>query len=213
MKNNTVGFVTVVIFLAATSVFSLNLFFQEKISQDKLGIHVFPYAVGEWTGKDLEVTEKEYDILETRNLIVREYVNPEGEKISLFIVYSETNRSVFHPPEVCLIGSGIEIADKRVEEIDSDEYRFSVNKLYTQKNDNRGMVLYCYKAGKLYTDNFYLQQFYFTLNQLFGKNKGGATIRVSMALKENEQNTLTTLKTFMSEAVKIINSLPAQLTL
>jgi len=213
MKNkNTVGFIVLVVLLLTAGIFSLKLFFQQRITQDKLDIRLFPYEIAGWQGKDLEITEQEYDILETRNLISRKYVNSSGKRIYLFIIYSETNRSVFHPPEVCMMGSGLKIVDKRIEQIDSGEHRFSANKLYTQKNNYRGLALYCYKAGRLYTDNFYLQQFYFALNQLFGKNKGGATIRVSMSLKENEQTTLATLKTFMSEAVKIIHSLPAQAT-
>jgi EpsI family protein len=196
-----------------SSFFSLNLYFQQRAAHDKLDIHTFPYVIGDWKGEDLEITQKEYDILETKNLISREYISPSGEKVYLFIIYSETNRRVFHPPEVCMMGGGIKIVDKRSAVINSSGYKFSVNKLYTQKDSYRGMALYCYKAGNLYTDNFYLQQAYFSLNQLLGKHRGGATIRVSMPITKDEQRFFETLKEFMVEAVKIIDSLPSQSTL
>ena len=213
MKNNTAGFLTLILLLSATSLLSVNLFFQQRSSQDKLDIRVFPYVVGEWKGKDLEITEKEYNILETRNLILREYTNPPGERLALFIIYSETNRAVFHPPEVCLIGSGVKILDKKSEKIDFGKSEFSVNKVYTEKDNYRGMALYCYKAGNLYTDNFYLQQAYFAANQLLGKHKGGATIRVSMSIRDDEKASGETLKAFIAETAKIINSLSSSPTL
>jgi len=207
MKNNTVGFFVIIVLLSVTSIFSFNLLLRQRSSQDKLDIRTFPYKIGQWEGRDLGITEREYEILETRNLILREYVNSSGEKLSLFIVYSETNRSVFHPPEVCLLGSGVKILDKKIEKIDFGKYKFSANKLYTKKDNYRGIALYSYKAGNLYTDNFYLQQFYFAINQLFGRHKGGATVRVSMALKQDEQESLKTIKTFLKNTIKIIDTL------
>jgi len=195
--------------LAVTGLFSLNLFFGERQSSDKLDIHAFPMTVGEWKGKEVELTEKEYQILETRNLIVREYNNTIGENIILFIVYSETNRSVFHPPEVCMQGNGMTLVDKRPEAMREGRSEFFTNKLYLQKDSLKEMVLYCYKAGSLYTDNYYLQQSYLALHQIFGRRVPGATIRVSMRLREDERATLAALKKFLAESVKIVDRLAA----
>lgn len=206
MEKNTLGFIIVIVLLAVSAVLSLNLFFQQRNARDTLDIRNFPYAIGEWQGKDLPVSEKEYAILETRNLIVREYVNPQGEKISLFIIYSETNRCVFHPPEVCFIGSGVKIVDKNRAEIPCAKGKICVNKMYAEKNNRKDLVLYCYKAGKLYTDNFYLQQTVFALHQLLGKHISGATIRVAMDIKE-EETALPVLKTFLIQTIETIDSL------
>jgi len=201
MTKNTISYIVIAILLVLTSVISLNLFMRQRSEHDVLDMQAFPYKIGGWTGTDLEVTEKEYDILETKNLITREYVDGSGEKIHLFIIYSETNRSVFHPPEVCLIGSGVTIADKQSEGINFGQKEFLTNKLYLEKGDARSIALYCYKSGKLYTENFYLQQMHFMLNQLLGKRSGGATIRISMSVYESEEKTLATLKKFMKEAI------------
>ena len=206
-RNDGKSYIAVVVLLSLTSLVSLNLFFRQRAEHDLLDIRTFPHTVGEWKGQDLEITEREYEILETRNLISREYVNPSGGKLFLFVIYSETNRAVFHPPEVCLIGSGINITDKRSERIDSDKSSFFVNKLYTEKGDYRGIALYCYRAGKLYTDNFYLQQIHFAFNQLLGKHRGGATIRVTMSIGKDEEATLAMLKSFMKETIKIMEGL------
>jgi len=207
MNKTTVAYITIVALLALTSVASLNLFMRQRTEHDVLDMHKFPYAIGNWTGADLEITEKEYEILETRNLISREYDRGQREKIHLFIVYSETNRSVFHPPEVCFIGSGVTIADKQNEDINFKQKEFLTNKLYLEKGDARSIALYCYKSGNLYTENFYLQQIHFMLNQLLGKRSGGATIRVSMSVYESEEKTLATLKSFMKDAINKLEKL------
>ena len=208
MNKNTFGYVAIIIMLVATGFFAINLFFQEKSSHDKLNIAVFPHKIGEWTGQDTTLSERDYAILETRNLIFREYTNPSGEKIFLFIIYSETNRSVFHPPEVCLIGSGVEIVDKKIEEMKIDKNAFLANKLYLEKDHSKELVLYCYKAGKLYTDNFYYQQSYLTFHQIFGRRIPGATIRVSMPMKgANDAATLPVLKKFLEDTINTINKL------
>lgn len=206
MNKNTIAYVAIMVMLIATSFFAVNLFFQQKTSHDKLNISVFPQRIDEWSGKDIALTEKEYDILETRNLVFREYANLSGKKLFLFIIYSETNRSVFHPPEVCLIGSGVAIVDKRVEAMKSGKYDFVTNKLYLEKNNAKELVLYCYKAGKFYTDNFYFQQAYLALHQVFGKRVPGATIRISMPLG-SEESMLPILKKFLEDTVTILDKL------
>jgi len=207
INKNSAGYTVLISMLLISSVVSLKLFTQERTSHDKLDIHAFPLDVGGWKGRDLAITEKEYDILETRNLISRQYVNVSGDKLSLLIIYSETNRSVFHPPEVCLVGSGMAMVDKQVEMIGDDNSRFSTNKLFLEKDGYKEITLYSYKAGKLYTSNFYLQQLYLMLHQVFGRNVPGATLRVSMAVGRDGHETLVTLKNFMSESAVILDKL------
>jgi len=207
MKNNMIGFVIIIAMFAITGIFSIQMFLREKTSHDKVDIRVFPYTIGEWKGKDIEVTEWEYKLLETRNLISREYVNPSNNKIWLFIIYSETNRSVFHPPEMCLLGTGFNMVSKTKEDIDSRSHKISANKLYLEKDNHKELTLYCYKAGNLYTSNFYLQQAYLIAHQIFGRSLAGATIRVSMPLKKDEQAVLAEMKDFLKESVQALESL------
>lgn len=206
MKNNSLGFLIIVTLLIASAFFSLNLYLRQRSAHDQVDVNSFPYQVGQWQGRDLGVEEEEYQILETRNLVLREY-RKNGKKISLFIVYSETNRLVFHPPEVCMMGSGVKIVDKKIESIEHGSKKFSVNKLYVAKDGNRGLALYCYKAGNLYTDNFYLQQISFAFNQLLGRHKAGATIRASAPLGNDEKEVLEDLKDFFIKAVEHLETI------
>lgn len=201
MNRKNAGFVAIIVFLVSASAFSLNLFFKQRSDHDLINISDLPKEIAGWTGEDLEITDKEYRILETRNILLRKYTSPDGNQITLFIVYSETNRSVFHPPEVCLMGSGITIEDKTRDMFSHRSRDIYLNKLFLNKGNSKDVVLYCYKSGDLYTDSYYLQQAAFALSQLFGKHTPGATIRVSINARDGVEDELAILKTFMTEVI------------
>jgi EpsI family protein len=204
---NTIGFTVLVIILLAASVFSLGLFRREMVARDNLDVNTFPMKVGDWQGRELPITEKEYDILETRNLISREYTNLSGGKLFLLVIYSETNRSVFHPPEVCMMGGGLAITDKQIESFDVGNKVFTTNKLFAEKGQFKEIILNCYKAGDIYTSNFYLQQTRLAFHQIFGQNVPGATLRVSMSVGSDQAVTIATLKEFLSKSAVILDGL------
>ncbi len=207
LDKNTIGFVVLVIMLIGAATVSLGLFNREMKAKDKLGVHTFPMKVGQWQGRELPITEKEYEILETRNLISREYTNRAGEKLYLLIIYSEMNRSVFHPPEVCMIGSGLCITDKQVDKFDVGKRTFTTNKLFAEKGAFKEIILNTYKAGNMYTANFYSQQSRLAFSQMFGRSVPGATLRVSMATVKDTTTTLATLKDFLSKSAVILDRL------
>ena len=207
LDKTNISYAFLILILITASILSLGLYFRTRTSHDKVDVTKFPIAVGGWKGEDIETTEEEYKILETRNLVSRKYTNTKGEWIMLFMIYSETNRSVFHPPEVCMMGSGFEMTDKTVDTMESKLRNITANKLLFEKQGYKELTLYCYKAGNLYTANYYLQQFYLAMHQVFGKNVPGATIRVSMALGADEKETLKTLRGFLKESIRLLEDL------
>jgi len=209
-KYGNLGYVFVMIIFAVTAMLSFSLFFQKRSSHDLLDIRSFPSRIGVWADRDVPITEQEYRILETRNVITREYENPSLGKLMLFMIYSETNRAVFHPPDLCLVGGGLSVVDKTREQVTSSGRTFYVNKMLMRKGDYRLLVLFCYKAGGLYTDNFYLQQAYLALHQIFGRRISGATIRVTMPVASDEQATLSVAKDFLGQAAEKLDSLTSQ---
>jgi len=207
INKDLIGFEVLIVILLVSSVFSLGLFKRDMSARDKLDVHTFPMVVGQWQGKELPITEKEYDILETRNLISREYTNPSGEKLWLLVIYSETNRSVFHPPEVCMMGGGLAITDKQIDNFDVGKKVFTTNKLFAEKGSFKEIILNCYKAGDIYTSNFYLQQTRLAIHQIFGGNVPGATLRVAMPIGKDQAATIVTLKEFLSKSAVILDRL------
>lgn len=106
-----------------------------------------------------------------------------------------------------MMGSGLQITGKSSEKIGSGKEAFLTNMLCSEKGDLKNVSLYSYKAGGLYTDNFYLQQIYLAFHQMFARQIPGATIRVSMPVVGDETKTLATLKSFLAETVVTVDKI------
>jgi len=195
---NNKNFFIVIAILAAVSAVALVSYLPTHIDvTSKTKVSNFPITVGDWKGTDIPVEDKVYEILETKNLFIREYKNSEGEAIYFYVVYSEDNRKVSHPPEVCLLGSGVSVVAKAPLQL-TDTVK--ANKLIVKKGDYAQLVAYWYKAGKLSTDKYLKQQLKVVLDRTFGKRTAGALIRISTDIKENNQEAaLNLIRSFCNQ--------------
>ena len=184
MNNKT--FFIVIVILVAVSVVGLISYLPTRFDiASKIKVADFPKTIGDWQATDIPLEERDYEILETRNLFVRDYKNLNGDSIILYVVYSEDNRKVSHPPEVCYMGSGVTITDKTSVQISNS---IKATKMVVEKADARQVVVYWFKAGKLYTDKYLKQQLKIVIERMFGKRTAGALIRVSTDIKDNNQD-------------------------
>lgn len=180
---NNKNFIIVTVVLLAAAIIGLMSYLPTRFDiSSRVKVADFPTAIGEWTGADMPLSERDYQILETRNLFVRDYKNPKGESVYLYVVYSEDNRKASHPPEVCYMGSGVTIVDKSPIEITNS---IRATKMIVEKADSRQLVVYWYKAGSLNTDKYLRQQIKIVIDRLLGKRTSGALIRVSTDVRGN----------------------------
>lgn len=200
----------VVILLAVLLPIVLLLALPPKVHHD-FNLAGIPLQIGNWSGQDIKVLERNYAMLSPDDLLMRQYVNPEGESILLYVVVSMENRESFHPPELCYGGAGSQFFEERTEEIDLGGKK-PFSKINTHlmhiKMDNRDeLVLNWYMAGTRVAANFYLHQLYFVLKQITDRNSPGAMIRVSTPLikgdlksgLEKEKRFLKELSPFLSQ--------------
>jgi len=195
---NKINFIIVVCILIAVSVIGYKSYLPARFDaalENK--VDNFPKVIGEWSSTDIPVSEQDYQILETRNLFVRDYKNALGESVYLYVIYSEDNRKVSHPPEICLMGSGLSIADKSAIQI-SDTIK--AVQLIVERTDTRELVAYWYKAGNLYTDKYLRQQLKIVMDRTLGKRTSGALIRLSTDIKDDDpEAALNLIKTFSAQ--------------
>ncbi len=200
MKNNK-HFIIAILILLAVMVISLPSYLIVPKGRDEAFVSRFPLKVGGWEGRDLEVDERAYEILETRNLILREYSKGD-EKIYLYIIYSQDNRKVSHPPEVCFEGSGVTIVKKDKIRLNSADNRvIPANRLIVEKGGASNIVVYWYKAGDYYTDNYLKQQLKIALARLRFKRTSGALIRLTAEVApDHPERALEDIQAFTKEA-------------
>ena len=147
-----------------------------------------PYKIDDWVGKDIPLTDKIYQILETNKVILREYKNQEGDIIWLYVVFSEKNRVSFHPPEYCYIGSGgTELIEKKVVMFPVDKKSLSVNKLTFKMPEGKQLVLFWYMAGSQTFASYYRQQLHLIFNIIRGKSSQGMMVRLSTYIQKGKK--------------------------
>lgn len=199
---NNRNFIIIVLILIIAGIIGFVSYFPSRLENtSKIMMSAFPDTIGGWKSKDIPISENDYKILETRNLIMREYTNPRGEVITLFIIYSENNRKVVHPPELCLTGGGQSIEDRDSAQIGN----IRAVKLLMERGDSRQMVLYWFKAGSLNTDRYVKQQLKVVFDLLSGKKTSSALIRIITEVKNNDKKAaLTLVKQFVLKIEKLL---------
>lgn len=188
MKSNKFdrsAWVIVVLFFIAGAV-SWTLFFGENSAKDTIDIHDFPVSLDGWTSRELPISEEDYAILETRNVFSREYSNSRGQKVYLTAVYSQRERKVSHPPEVCYTGTGADILENKPAHIhiDSINLEIKANKLVLELGDVKQVSFYWFKVDDMFTRSYWKQQLLIAVNNLFMRFPSNALIRVSATISE-----------------------------
>ena len=187
--------------LAATLVISWFLFFKQAVEKDTIDINHFPKMIGTWDSVDLRITKDEFAILETKNAFVRLYTNSvDKTKIYLYLVYSQTNRKVAHPPEICYTGSGLTIIEDVHDTIPVQYKNLTIqtNRLRMTKGNLTQIAYYWFKVGDRFTSNYWKQQVLIVFYTLVGRHPSSALVRVSADVVGNDVNkTVMNIKSFI----------------
>lgn len=179
--------------------------YSDKSYSGELYTKKIPMAIGNWYGVDIPMSERTYEILETRDTFMREYTNQDSEKVLFTIVFAIDNRKVAHPPEVCFAGSGWSRTDRDVQEIIIDNQAMKVNRLVLEKDSVKQVVLYLYKASDMLTANYYTQQINVIFNKLFRRGSSSALIRISSyADGDNITSAMERTRSFAGGAIPIL---------
>jgi EpsI family protein len=198
MNNKT--FIVVLIILIVVAVFSIISYLPSKFDDaNPVRISNFPKVIGEWTSQDVPLDKRVYDLLETDNLIMRDYTNKKGDTINLYIIYSQSNRKVSHPPEICLQGDGAIVVEKSSVRISP---AITAAKLILEKKDFQEAAFYWYKAGNTFTSEYLRQQLTTAVDRMFGKKTSVALIRVIAQIKNKDRDSAFSQITSFSRAIE-----------
>ena len=206
MKNKDISYYLVLIIVAVAGIISWGVYLKVYTQKDTVNIHEFPKTVGEWTSNEMTITEDEYAILETHNAFAREYQTPSGKKVYLFIVYSQTNRKVSHPPEICYTGSGAKIFEEKRDFVyDEQNNKVPVNRFSFEIGQLPQVAIYWFKIGDRFTPSYWKQQAMIAFNSFSGKSASSALIRLSAIAKSgNQEETVSNIKEFSKLIIPLL---------
>lgn len=190
-------FTVICLLLLITSFCSLGLCFRDFTQKDTIDIKSFPRNIGSWYAEELPLTQRQLEILGTGNVFVRKYKNLNGQQVYLYIVYSQSNRKVSHPPEICYAGEGISILEKTRDTIPVDKnLTLQANRLQIEINQLQQMSFYLFKVGNEFTPSYGKQQILVALNTALGRKTGSALIRISADIDQDKQASIKSIKEF-----------------
>jgi len=96
-----------------------------------------PFKLGSWKGKDLKTDDKNI-------LYLRYYTNTKDGAVLYLIAVNGTTESLFHTSEVCYLGDGWKISQRKHRAIELNGGIFQVRYAVAEKDGFKHLVLYWY---------------------------------------------------------------------
>jgi len=192
--------------------------FSKGVYSKKLYTADIPLVIGSWYGREIPMDERTYELLETRDTIMREYVNATGDKVVLTVVHSRENLRVVHAPDVCLSGGGSSICEKVTEVVSFNDFGYSANASGSEppkravfnnftvgKGSEKQAFFFLYKCGAKLTHKALQMQFDFFINKALRRSHGVALIRFSAhAVNGDLESATRRAKQFAAEAMPVL---------
>jgi EpsI family protein len=208
MSNIQKRYIIAVGLLIITAILTFGAF-SKGVYSDKLYTADIPLVIGSWYGIEITMDERTYELLETKDTIMREYINTSGDKVVLTVVYSKENIRVVHAPDICLSGGGSNICDEAIETVsfgDKPKKHNIFNRFTVENGSEKQIVLFLYKTGKKTTPKALQMQFNFFINKALRRSSHSvALIRFSSYAINGDTETATRkTKQFAAEAMPVL---------
>jgi len=161
----------------------------------------FPTQIAAWKGQEATRLDIEtLNILKVSDYVMRRYVDEAGRGVWVYLGYWESQRrgAQMHSPKNCLPGSGWEPLEASVVTIPVDDGRsIQVNRFLVQKNDQRELVLYWYRAQGEDVHGEVAAKAAMVKNAIIRNRTDGALVRVSAAVEGGVPETSDRLVAFV----------------
>jgi len=192
---------TIIILLVAIA---LNHYFSKPdISLARKSLSEFPMQLGDWAAiSEQKIEGRSMEILQVDDYFVRNYRNPKGEVIGLYIGYFKSQREGkgIHSPRQCLPGAGWVPVNTEVYQmavLGHNPETVPVNKFVMGKGLDRQLYLFWYHGrGRIYASEYW-NKIYLIWDGLTKKRTDGALVRVNSPVKGNTEDALKTQSDFI----------------
>lgn len=172
------------------------------------------YRFGDWQGRDEVLTAETREKIGTNDLLMRSYVNPQGDVVLLYVSYFERQQQgeISHSPKNCLPGAGWQpmVAHRVPYPVTNDE-RGSVNEIIFDKSGQKQLVYYWFQERNRVLASEYLVKLFLIWDAMTRHRTDGALLRVSALVHGSEEETRAHLLSFMRLALPELNQfLPSE---
>jgi len=183
-------FIAVALLLAGAALF-LHARNKDETPPPRQEFTSFPYRLGTWSGRDVEIAPDVLQTLGPGDFLNREYLDSSvsGAAVDLFVAYFPSQRAgdTLHSPKHCLPGAGwLPLESGEITIALPGHRSFPVNRYLLMKGPQRGLALYWFWAHGRPVANEYLAKFYLVKDSIRLNRSDGSLIRVTTELEQHE---------------------------
>ncbi len=166
-----------------------------------------PMQIGAYQGTEKRFPDSVYAALNADHYVYRQYLNPNGTRVNLYIGYYGTAKGgrTGHNPYACLPSAGWGIIKTGTVSLDTGRGRAAVNYIVAQKGDVYENVLHWYQSDKIHVlSNGIEQNIQRFIGRIAHNRNDGAFIRISMLTPKDKLAQAKEDMRFFAEKLLII---------
>ena len=155
---------------------------RSEVQVDRRPLSEIPGWLGIWEqkGNDIRFDADTEKVLRASDYVMRNYSN-RNTVLNLYVGYYTSQRSgaTYHSPLNCLPGSGWEMKDPQLIDINTPGGNsFKANRYILQYGEHREILIYWYQGRGRITPSEYQDKVYTSLDSIFMRRSDGAMVRI-----------------------------------
>lgn len=169
----------------------------------------FPVSVQQWrmTGES-RLSEDVQNELKATDVLLREYANPQGDRVTLYIGYHAGGKGSgeIHSPKHCLPGGGWHEVSSGPTTIETGADRLNLVRAVYQKGDGSELFMYWFQVrGKSVSDEFSLKAAQIS-NSALHRRRDASFIRISVPFQTDEKKAAAAAQQFVRDFLPTISA-------
>ena len=181
--------IVALLMLAGTVTATRGINFREQVPLTKPMVD-FPMTLGQWQGSRSSLEQVYLDTLKLSDYLLADYVNAQGQTVSIYVAYNESQRKgeSSHSPATCLPGSGWVFKESGMASLPmgTEGTLVEVRRAFMEKTGVQMLVYYWFpQRGRVLTNIFQLKLYTFW-DALTKQRTDGALVRLLTTVNAGE---------------------------
>ena len=176
----------------------------------KAPFNSFPTAVNQWRmTRESELSDEVQSVLKASDVLMRQYVNAQGERVELYIGYHDGSKGSgeIHSPKHCLPGSGWHEVSSARTQLALAGGRLNLVRSVYQKGDSSELFLYWFQVrGKSLSEEFSLKGAQIA-NSVLHRRRDASFIRISVPFQTDQKKAEAIGERFVTDFLPAIRSI------
>jgi exosortase D (VPLPA-CTERM-specific) len=168
-----------------------------ELQSERRPLSDIPAQLGTWRQgeEDFRFDPETERILSATDYVMRNYES--GDRVlNVYVGYYASQRTgaTYHSPQSCMPGSGWELSDRQLVDIETPRGRtLTVNRYIVGRGDHREYLIYWYQGRGRATPSEYVDKAMKIWDGITRRRSDGAMIRIMTAIDDDEEASLTAI--------------------